>query len=161
LQKIIIVSGYFNPIHKGHLEYFINAKSQGKLLFVIVNSDFQRELKGSKEFQKELKSIPDEEFQKDILHVSQIERVTQNPNVPYREVSIDELRKMSPTANKAFERIEARKKITPKTVDVPSEQLPVGSGETKVSRLEARARGIKDDINKLTEAEAEELESVE
>ena len=53
MQKIIIVSGYFNPVHKGHLEYFINAKSQGEFLFVIVNSDFQRELKGSKEFQKE------------------------------------------------------------------------------------------------------------
>lgn len=51
--KIIIVSGYFNPIHKGHLEYFIHAKSKGDLLFVIVNSDHQRALKGSKEFQKE------------------------------------------------------------------------------------------------------------
>jgi cytidyltransferase-like protein len=53
MQKVIIVSGYFNPIHKGHLEYFINAKAKGDLLFVIVNSDHQRELKGSKEFQKE------------------------------------------------------------------------------------------------------------
>lgn len=52
-DKIIIVSGYFNPIHKGHLEYFINAKAKGDLLYVIVNSDFQRGLKGSKEFQKE------------------------------------------------------------------------------------------------------------
>lgn len=51
--KVIIVSGYFNPLHKGHLEYFIQAKSQGDLLFVIVNSDHQRILKGSKEFQKE------------------------------------------------------------------------------------------------------------
>jgi cytidyltransferase-like protein len=51
--KIIIVSGYFNPIHKGHLEYFTHAKSKGDLLFVIVNSDHQRKLKGSKEFQKE------------------------------------------------------------------------------------------------------------
>lgn len=51
--KIIIVSGYFNPLHKGHLEYFIHAKSKGDLLFVIVNSDHQRALKGSKEFQKE------------------------------------------------------------------------------------------------------------
>ena len=25
-KKAIIVSGYFNPIHKGHLEYFNNAK---------------------------------------------------------------------------------------------------------------------------------------
>lgn len=52
-KKAIIVSGYFNPIHKGHLEYFNNAKALADELFVIVNSDFQRELKGSKEFQNE------------------------------------------------------------------------------------------------------------
>jgi D-beta-D-heptose 7-phosphate kinase/D-beta-D-heptose 1-phosphate adenosyltransferase len=52
-KKAIIVSGYFNPIHKGHLEYFNNAKAIADELFVIVNSDYQRELKGSKEFQKE------------------------------------------------------------------------------------------------------------
>ena len=51
--KAVIVSGYFNPIHKGHLEYFHNAKSNGDALFVIVNSDHQRALKGSKEFQDE------------------------------------------------------------------------------------------------------------
>ena len=52
-KKAIIVSGYFNPIHKGHLEYFNNAKNLADELFVIVNSDLQRALKGSKEFQKE------------------------------------------------------------------------------------------------------------
>ncbi len=52
-KKAIIVSGYFNPIHKGHLEYFNNAKALCDELFVIVNSDHQRTLKGSKEFQKE------------------------------------------------------------------------------------------------------------
>jgi len=53
MNKVIIVSGYFNPIHKGHLEYFEKAKQQGDKLWVIVNNDLQRELKGSKEFQKE------------------------------------------------------------------------------------------------------------
>ena len=54
MKKIaIIVSGYFNPLHKGHLEYFEKAKSNGEELFVIVNSDYQRELKGSKKFQDE------------------------------------------------------------------------------------------------------------
>ena len=52
-KKGVIVSGYFNPIHKGHLEYFNNAKVLADELFVIVNNDHQRELKGSKEFQKE------------------------------------------------------------------------------------------------------------
>ena len=52
-KKAIIVSGYFNPLHKGHLEYFNNAKSLADLLIVIVNSDLQRSLKGSKEFQNE------------------------------------------------------------------------------------------------------------
>lgn len=51
--KAIIVSGYFNPIHKGHLEYFNNAKAQADQLFVIVNNDIQRKLKGSKDFQDE------------------------------------------------------------------------------------------------------------
>ena len=52
-KKAIIVSGYFNPIHKGHLEYFHNAKKLADFLFVIVNSDHQRALKQSKEFQLE------------------------------------------------------------------------------------------------------------
>tara|TARA_B100001142_G_C14021568_1_gene534567 strand:- start:147 stop:569 length:423 start_codon:yes stop_codon:yes gene_type:complete len=49
----IIVSGYFNPLHKGHLEYFHFAKLKGDLLFVIVNSDHQRKLKKSQQFQDE------------------------------------------------------------------------------------------------------------
>tara|TARA_Y100001972_G_scaffold102017_1_gene127261 strand:+ start:1280 stop:1702 length:423 start_codon:yes stop_codon:yes gene_type:complete len=53
MKKAIIVSGYFNPIHKGHLELFEKSKALGDMLIVIVNSDLQRFLKGSKEFQKE------------------------------------------------------------------------------------------------------------
>ena len=51
--KAIIVSGYFNPFHKGHLELFEKAKEAGDQLWVIVNSDLQRKLKGSKEFMDE------------------------------------------------------------------------------------------------------------
>jgi len=51
--KAILVSGYFNPLHKGHLELFEKAKAYGDALWVIVNSDLQRELKGSKEFMDE------------------------------------------------------------------------------------------------------------
>jgi cytidyltransferase-like protein len=49
-KSLIIVSGYFNPLHSGHLEYFKLAKKLGDNLLVIVNNDTQRELKGSKEF---------------------------------------------------------------------------------------------------------------
>jgi len=51
--KAIIVSGYFNPLHKGHLELFEKAKEKGDELWVIINNDLQRELKGSKAFMDE------------------------------------------------------------------------------------------------------------
>ena len=52
-KQAVIVSGYFNPIHKGHIEYFNLAKTKADELFVIVNNDAQRALKGSKAFQDE------------------------------------------------------------------------------------------------------------
>ena len=57
MKKLVIVSGYFNPLHKGHLELFHRAKGYGHKLFVVVNSDYQRELKGSKEFQDEMERL--------------------------------------------------------------------------------------------------------
>lgn len=56
-NKVIIVSGYFNPLHKGHLELFTKSKELGDYLLVIVNSDLQRELKGSKEFMDEYERL--------------------------------------------------------------------------------------------------------
>jgi len=52
-KKAIIVSGYFNPIHMGHLEYITNAKLVADELIVIVNNDQQPGIKNSKEFQLE------------------------------------------------------------------------------------------------------------
>ena len=52
-KKAIIVSGYFNPLHKGHIEYFSLAKKNGDILVVIINNDIQRSNKGSKEFMLE------------------------------------------------------------------------------------------------------------
>jgi D-beta-D-heptose 7-phosphate kinase/D-beta-D-heptose 1-phosphate adenosyltransferase len=59
MKKMVIVSGYFNPLHKGHLELFHRAKTYGTgdKLLVIINSDHQRSLKGSKEFQNELERL--------------------------------------------------------------------------------------------------------
>ena len=52
-NRAIIVSGYFNPLHIGHIEYFKIAKKNFDKLFVIVNNDYQRHLKGSNEFMLE------------------------------------------------------------------------------------------------------------
>lgn len=49
-KTLVIVSGYFNPVHKGHIEYLKRSKELGDFLYVIVNNDYQRELKGSKPF---------------------------------------------------------------------------------------------------------------
>jgi D-beta-D-heptose 7-phosphate kinase/D-beta-D-heptose 1-phosphate adenosyltransferase len=51
--KIGIISGYFNPVHRGHLELIEMSKRVVDCLAVIVNSDLQRVLKGSKEFMSE------------------------------------------------------------------------------------------------------------
>lgn len=51
-MKIVIVSGYFNPLHVGHLAYFEAAAKLGDWLVVIVNNDTQVELKGSVPFMR-------------------------------------------------------------------------------------------------------------
>ena len=86
-KKAIIVYGYFNPIHVGHLDYFNRAKDLADYLFVIVNSDLQRKLKGSKKFQNQ-----DER----LLIVSNIKAVDN------ALISIDKDRTVSQTLKKIF-----------------------------------------------------------
>lgn len=50
MSKIVCVSGYFDPLHVGHIEYFQRSKSIGDTLMVIVNNDRQALLKKGKEF---------------------------------------------------------------------------------------------------------------
>ena len=44
-KTIVINSGYFNPIHPGHIECMKLSKQLGDELWVIVNSDKQAEIK--------------------------------------------------------------------------------------------------------------------
>ena len=48
-----IVSGYFNPVHRGHIDYLQEAKSNCDYLFAIINNDEQVKIKGSKPFMDE------------------------------------------------------------------------------------------------------------
>ena len=49
-HRTIAVSGFFNPLHSGHLNLFAEAKQCGHELVVIVNNDAQVALKGSRRF---------------------------------------------------------------------------------------------------------------
>ena len=52
-KKTAIVSGYFDPLHVGHLEYFKMAKELADELLVIVNNHNQCMLKKGDEFMAE------------------------------------------------------------------------------------------------------------
>ena len=52
-MRVVIISGYFNPLHTGHLDYIQAASKLGDRLIVIVNNDKQVKLKGSVPFMKE------------------------------------------------------------------------------------------------------------
>jgi len=52
-KKIIVASGYFDPLHIGHIEYLKLAKKLGSKLVVIVNNDKQAKLKKGFSFMNE------------------------------------------------------------------------------------------------------------
>jgi D-beta-D-heptose 7-phosphate kinase/D-beta-D-heptose 1-phosphate adenosyltransferase len=52
-ETIVCVSGYFNPLHIGHIEYFEKSKLLGNKLVVIVNNDKQSFLKKGSSFMPE------------------------------------------------------------------------------------------------------------
>ena len=49
-MRVIVISGYFNPIHRGHIDYIASARNLGDFLVVIVNNDEQVKIKGSTPF---------------------------------------------------------------------------------------------------------------
>lgn len=48
MATIVIVSGYFNPLHKGHVRMITHARQLGDKCVVIVNNDAQQHLKKGK-----------------------------------------------------------------------------------------------------------------
>ncbi len=47
-MKVVILSGYFNPLHGGHLDMIEAAATMGDKLIVIVNNDKQQKIKKGK-----------------------------------------------------------------------------------------------------------------
>ncbi len=52
-KKIVVASGYFDPLHIGHIEYLKLSKNLGDKLVVIVNNDEQAKLKKGYVFMKQ------------------------------------------------------------------------------------------------------------
>ena len=52
-MRVVVISGFFNPIHCGHIDYIRAAASLGDKLIVIVNNDEQVRLKGTIPFMSE------------------------------------------------------------------------------------------------------------
>lgn len=48
MKTIVIVSGYFNPVHVGHIKLLKSAKELGDYLIVVVNNDKQQMTKKGK-----------------------------------------------------------------------------------------------------------------
>mmetsp|Transcript_100478 Transcript_100478/g.178474 ORF Transcript_100478/g.178474 Transcript_100478/m.178474 type:complete len:145 (-) Transcript_100478:81-515(-) len=49
-QKVVVASGYFDPLHYGHIEYLQRSKDLGDKLIVIVNNDQQAARKKGQPF---------------------------------------------------------------------------------------------------------------
>lgn len=57
MKKIVITSGFFNPLHIGHINLIREAKNLGDFLVVIVNNDKQVKIKESISFMPEQERI--------------------------------------------------------------------------------------------------------
>ncbi len=69
MKKIVVTSGYFNPLHVGHINLFREAKSLGDFLVVIVNNDAQVKVKGSVDFMPENERV---ELIKSLKYVDEV-----------------------------------------------------------------------------------------
>jgi cytidyltransferase-like protein len=49
-MSVVVLSGYFNPIHPGHISMILDAKEYADKLVIIVNTDEQAKRKGAVPF---------------------------------------------------------------------------------------------------------------
>ena len=56
-RKRILISGYFDPLHVGHLDLIAKAKELGDHLIVVVNNDEQAILKKGRSFMPEKERV--------------------------------------------------------------------------------------------------------
>jgi len=92
-MRVVVISGYFNPLHTGHLDYIDGAAKLGDRLIVIVNNDEQVKLKGSTPFMDQVSRMRIVNAIKGVYHVvlsiDTDESVVQTLKSIYSEYSTD------------------------------------------------------------------------
>ena len=86
-MRVVVISGFFNPLHIGHIDYISAARNLGDYLIVIVNSDKQVEIKGSVPFMN----------QDDRLNIKGVDRTV---------IAIDEDGSVCRTIREEFKRLQ-------------------------------------------------------
>ena len=106
---IAIISGYFDPIHKGHLEYIEKSKKFAQKLIVILNNNFQTKLKKKKFFL-------DEKERKEILQ--------SNKNVDEVFISLDKDKSVCKTIEKIASKNKNKKIVFANGGDRKNYEIP-------------------------------------
>ena len=92
-MRVVVISGYFNPIHTGHIDYINAASDMGDKLVVIVNNDKQVSIKGSTPFMEEVQRMrivnSIKGVNKTVLSIDTDEAVTETIKSIYNECSVD------------------------------------------------------------------------
>ena len=90
-MRVAAISGFFNPLHIGHIDYISSARNIADYLIVIVNSDRQVEIKGSVPF------MTQDERLKIVSNIKGVSRAV---------ISIDEDGTVCETLRQEFKRLE-------------------------------------------------------
>lgn len=157
MTRLAITSGYFNPIHPGHIECFELSRSEAWAdeLWVIVNNDHQAEIK------RWMKSFQDEQFRISIVEwITGVDRVflsiDQDGTVCK---SLEFLIREAKTSGK-YDEIVFTKWGDRFAAEVPEGQILRDAGVRIVDGLGAKTHNSSDLVNKLrNKADEKELET--
>jgi len=108
-RKVVVTSGYYNPVHVGHINLFKSAKELGDILVAIVNNDEQVKLKGSVPF------MPQEERVEIIEAIKYIDEVF---------LSVDKDKSVRKTLEMIFQKYKENDLVFAKGGDSTLENVP-------------------------------------